>query len=153
MIINSLCDTAVCEKINPLLALAFDYLKGLDLNSVETGKVVLAGGDVVVMVNETEMKSQEAARMEIHDEFIDIHVPVSRSEGFSWRHRSSLKQPSEPFDKEKDAQHYEDEPELYFDLPPGKFVIFSPHDGHAGCIGEGVIRKIVVKVRCAGRQG
>ena len=36
---------------------------------------------------------------------------------------------------------------MVFTLSPGEFVIFFPEDAHAPCIGEGVIRKMVAKVR------
>ena len=42
---------------------------------------------------------------------------------------------------------YRDPVEMVFTLSPGEFVIFFPEDAHAPCIGEGVIRKMVAKVR------
>ena len=104
---------------------------------------------MIVMVNEPAMKKPEKARMEVHDRFIDIHVPLSREEGFAWKDRSALEKPSEPFNMEKDAQHYDDAPDTSFTVKPGQFAVFFPEDAHAGCIGEGALRKLVIKVRTA----
>ena len=104
---------------------------------------------LIVMVNEPAMKKPEKARMEVHDRFIDIHVPLSREEGFAWKDRSALEKPSEPFNMEKDAQHYDDAPDTSFTVKPGQFAVFFPEDAHAGCIGEGALRKLVIKVRTA----
>ena len=46
-----------------------------------------------------------------------------------------------------DFTFYRDPVERVFTLSPGEFVIFFPEDAHAPCIGEGVIRKMVAKVR------
>ncbi len=78
------------------------------------------------MVNEPAMKKPEKARMEVHDRFIDIHVPLSREEGFAWKDRSALEKPSEPFNMEKDAQHYDDAPDTSFTVKPGQFAVFFP---------------------------
>lgn len=147
MIIDALCDSSLYEGLNPLFKQAFDYIKSLDLDRVEAGRTELVEGELIVMVNETSMKVKEDARMEVHNAYIDIHVPISGEEGFSWKNRKDLKNAAYAFDEEKDAQHYEDEPEMYFSVLPGSFVLFFPHDGHAGCIGEGEIKKIVVKVK------
>jgi biofilm protein TabA len=42
---------------------------------------------------------------------------------------------------------YADAPDMHFSLKDGQFVIFYPEDVHAPMIGEGPIKKLVVKVR------
>lgn len=147
MIIAPLADSARYEMLNPLFKQAFDFIREADLSSLEPGPHVLAENALIVMVNEPVMKTPEKARMEIHREFVDIHVPLSREERFTWKDAAELKQPSEPFHAEKDAQHYGDEPSTSFVVKPGQFAVFFPEDAHAGCIGEGMIRKLVIKVR------
>lgn len=147
MILDNLNDSALYEGINPLFKQAFDYIKSLDLATVELGKTVLVDDELIVMVNSTGLKSPDKARMEVHNAFIDIHVPISTVERFAWKHRSTLETESEPFDHENDAQHFEDAPPTYVDVQPGEFVIVFPNDAHAGCIGSGEICKIVVKVK------
>ena len=38
-------------------------------------------------------------------------------------------------------------PQTYYTLRPGQFTMLLPEDGHAPMVGEGSIRKIIVKVR------
>ena len=149
MIIASLADSARYEKLNPLFRQAFDFVRAADPAVLEPGLHVLVEGALIVMVNEPAMKAPEKARMEVHNKFIDIHVPLSRDERFTWKERAALEKPFEPFQEEKDAQHYDDAEETSFTVRPGQFAVFFPEDAHAGCIGEGVIRKLVIKVKTA----
>ena len=148
-IIASLSDSARYESLNPLFQRAFDFVREAGPASLEPGPHDLEEDALIVMVNEPVMKKPEKARMEVHDRFIDIHVPLSREEGFAWKDRSALEKPSEPFNMEKDAQHYDDAPDTSFTVKPGQFAVFFPEDAHAGCIGEGALRKLVIKVRTA----
>lgn len=149
MIIASLSDAARYENLNPLFKRAFDFVREADFSTLEPGPHVLEKDALIVMVNEPVMKKPENARMEVHDRFIDIHVPLTREEGFTWKDRAALETPSEPFHREKDAQHYDDAADTSFVVKPGQFAVFFPEDAHAGCIGEGTIRKLVIKVRTA----
>ncbi len=38
-------------------------------------------------------------------------------------------------------------PDMYFKLTAGQFAIFFPEDVHAPMIGEGTIKKLIIKVR------
>lgn len=149
MIVAPLSAAARYENLNPLFKRAFDFVREADPSALEPGPRVLVEDALVVMVNEPVMKKPEKARMEVHDRFIDIHVPLSREEGFAWKERAALEKPSEPFNMEKDAQHYGDAPDASFVVKPGQFAVFFPEDAHAGCIGEGTLRKLVIKVRTA----
>ncbi|MEJ7678546.1 MAG: YhcH/YjgK/YiaL family protein [Segetibacter sp.] len=42
---------------------------------------------------------------------------------------------------------YNDKPDTYFTLQAGQFAIFYPEDVHAPQIGEGPIKKLVVKIK------
>lgn len=147
MIIDSLKNSACYESLHPLFKEAFEYLKSLDFSKLEIGKTELKGKDLFVSVSNSKLKAKENAKLEVHDNYIDIQLPVSKAEGFGWINRSNLKKEAAPFNTEKDIQFFEDESETYFSIEPGNFAIFFPGDGHAPCIGEGEVVKIVVKVK------
>lgn len=149
MIIDNLKSSALYEHINPYFKQAFDYLKSLDINQLEAGKTVLDGDNLIFNVSDTNLKTIDNAKLEVHDKYIDIQVPITQAEGFGWMHRSELKEETAPYNSEKDIQFFEDKAKLFFTLQPGDFAIFFPEDGHAPCIGEGAIRKIVIKVKVA----
>ena len=75
-------------------------------------------------------------------------MPLSGQESYGWKAKSRLGEESAPYNKEGDYTFYKDRVEdVLFTLSPGEFVIFFPEDAHAPCIGEGVIRKMVAKVK------
>lgn len=147
MILDSINKSKDYEKLHPLFPAAFEYLKSLDLTNPPLGKVELDGKNLFVIVSESNLKDEENARLEVHDNYIDIQVPISKAEGFGWKARAELNKEAAPFNTEKDIQFFEDEPSTYFDVQPGEFVIFFPQDGHAPCIGVDTIIKIVVKIK------
>ena len=102
------------------------------------------------MKPETKIMNQRLEALQLAEELgNDIHVPLSREERFAWKERTALEKTSEPFQEAKDAQHYDDAEETSFTVRPGQFAVFFPEDAHAGCIGDGVIRKLVIKVKTA----
>lgn len=147
MIVGSLKDTKRYESIHPLFKIAFDYLKNTDFLTKEVGVTELQGKDIFVIVSDSDLRDKAAAKLEVHNSYLDIQLPVSKSETFGWKSRLDLKVPSEPFDEDRDIQFFEDKAETYAEVLPGDFVIFFPEDGHAPCVGQGKIRKVVVKIR------
>jgi len=147
MIIDSLKNSVRVESLNPYFKQAFDYLKSLDFSKLEAGKTELNGDVLFVVVNDTNLKTKDAAKLEVHNKYIDIQIPVSCAESFGWKDRAQCKSLNAPFNEEKDIEFYDDVPTTYFTLQPGEFVIFFPEDGHAPCVGEGPVRKIIVKVK------
>ena len=61
--------------------------------------------------------------------------------------RRELKLPQGEFDAAKDILFFDDVPQTYYTLRPGQFTVLFPEDGHAPMVGEGTVRKIIVKVR------
>lgn len=147
MILDSLKNSEAYEKMHPLFKEAFDYLKSIDFATTEVGKKELKGSDLFVVVSDSDLKTEENAKMEVHNKYIDIQMPVSKAETFGWIARSSLMEAVEPFNEEKDIQFFKEKGTTKLTAIPGDFAIFFPEDGHAPCIGEGKIRKVVVKVR------
>jgi YhcH/YjgK/YiaL family protein len=148
MIIDSLKNSARYEQINPYFKQAFDFLKKEPLSQLATGKTVLQEGKLFLTVNDTRLKNAADAKLEVHNKYIDIQIPVSVSESFGWKSRAACQTVATPYNPEKDIEFYADLPATYFTLQPDEFVIFFPEDGHAPCIGSGDIRKIIVKVIC-----
>lgn len=147
MILDNLANSAPYEQLHPLFKEAFEYLKSVDFTKAEVGKTELRGKDLFLMVSDSSMKPQGEALLEVHNKYIDIQLPVSKAETFGWKARKNLSEPTEVFNEEKDFQLFVDKYETQFTVFPGDFLIFFPEDGHAPCIGEGEVRKVVVKIR------
>lgn len=148
MIFDSLTNSARYHAVSPRMQKAFELIASTDWTTVEPGIHELDGRDIYVNVMERELKKKGDAKLEVHDEYIDIQVLVSGSEeSFGWSDRKNLRQPVGEFSREKDIQFFDDEPQTYYTLRPGQFTILFPEDGHAPMVGEGTVRKIIVKVR------
>jgi biofilm protein TabA len=68
-------------------------------------------------------------------------------ETMGWKPRENCKEQKGDYNPEKDVLFYSDAPEMYFQLNDGQFAIFFPEDVHAPMIGEGAIKKLVIKVK------
>ena len=91
--------------------------------------------------------TESVAKFECHDKHIDIQLCVKGKEKFGWKPRSDCKAQKGEYHPEKDVVFYNDAPDMYFDMTDNQFAIFFPEDVHAPMIGEGEIKKLVMKVK------
>ena len=147
MIHDLLENSANYECLHPRFKQAFDFLKTVDLSKLPLGVVELDGKNLFFNLQEVEGKTIKTARMETHDRYIDIQIPISGTELMGWTARKNLKQMTEKYDAEKDITFYADEAAYTIKAQPSEFVIFFPEDGHQPGIGDGKWKKIVFKVK------
>jgi YhcH/YjgK/YiaL family protein len=134
--------------MHPRFKQAFESLKNIDLNTIEVGKHELDGTDIFVIIAEGPLKNKADAKLEIHNVYIDIQILLDgNTEGFGWSPRSEVVDAVEEFNTEKDIQFFKEQPQVYYNIQKGMFTIFMPEDAHAPMVGEGEVRKAVVKVR------
>ncbi|GBU07500.1 beta-D-galactosidase [Bacteroidales bacterium] len=145
MIIDSLQNADLYYSINPYFKKAFEYLKTLNLANLAPSKTHVLGDAIIVNINEVKLKNKSDTKLEAHNKYIDIQIPLNAVESFGWKDRAECKD-AEILDKEKDLQFFADKASTYFSLQAGEFVVFFPHDAHAPSVGEGVIKKIVIKI-------
>lgn len=148
MILDALKNSALYYSVSPRMEKAFGLIASTDWTALEPGIHELDGRDIFVNVMECDLKQKPDAKLEIHNEYIDIQVLITgREESFGWSERKDLKLPLGEFSAEKDIQLFDDVPQTYYTLRQGQFTILFPEDGHAPMVGEGHVRKIIVKVR------
>lgn len=146
MILDSLENSKLYEAINPRFKKAFDFLKTNNLAALPLGKIELEGTDLFVNVAEITGKTALEARVETHNRYIDIQVPVSAVETMGWISGINLKEISEPYNPEKDLAFFADKATNFIAVQPFQFAVFFPEDGHQPGIAEGTVKKIIVKV-------
>lgn len=147
MILDSLSQAARYFGIHPRLELAFAALREFDLMHLEPGRYEIDGDLIFLNLADTSLKQPEEARLEVHNAYLDVQLLLRGEESFGWSPRAVLHQPCEPFDTERDIQFFEDQPQLYYRLLPGQFTILLPEDAHAPLVGEGSVRKAILKVK------
>ena len=80
MVVDTLENLEKYASLNPLFAQAIEFLKSHDLQAMEIGKTELKGKDLLVNIAQTKPKTKEEAKLETHNEFIDIQIPLSGTE-------------------------------------------------------------------------
>ena len=147
MIIDKLASAEKYYGLHKNFKAAFDYLTATDLSVVEVGKIDITDGvKAFVTDNEGKTAAIAAEKFECHNKNIDIQVLIRGYETMGWKPRTDCTAPKGEYSDEKDVLFYADEADTYFSLQPGQFVIFYPEDVHSPMIGEGLIKKLVVKV-------
>lgn len=149
MVIDTVKNALRYEPLHPLFKKAFDYIRQTDLAAAASGTYVVEEDAVKAIVSEAPGKKQEASleKFECHNRFIDIQYVISGTEQMGWKPRTDCTAPNGDYNPEKDVQFYRDAPDTFFTLGPGQFVIFFPEDVHAPMIGDGVIKKLVMKIK------
>ncbi|HEY0356580.1 MAG TPA: YhcH/YjgK/YiaL family protein [Flavisolibacter sp.] len=149
MIIDTLDNAKAYSCIHPLFAKAFEFISKNDPASMDAGSFDIDGEQLKGILICKPLMSREAslANFECHNRYIDIQVCLSGKEEMGWKPRKDCYQPNGGYDEEKDVQFFHDPPGMFFELSAGQFVIFFPGDVHAPMIGEGEIKKLVIKVK------
>lgn len=147
MVIDSLSACAKYTSLNPHFAKAFYFLATNDLNTIAPGKYTIDGENVFANIVEAPLKTAEVAKMEVHNNYLDIQICIKGKETFGWIKREACNKPIDEYNPEKDILFLEDKATTFFTLNEGEFAIFFPEDGHQPMIGEGNIRKCIIKVR------
>lgn len=147
MVVDTLDNLDKYASLNPLFAQAIEYLQSTDLNALEVGKVVLKDTDLVVNIAQTTPKTKEEAKLETHNEFIDIQIPLSGVEVMGYTAGKDCKPVNAPYNATKDLTFFEGLADDYITVKPGMFAIFFPQDGHAPGISATGVKKVIVKVK------
>lgn len=148
MIIDTLENAGRYASIHPLFAQAFAYLNNTDLVALEDGKYDISEGLKSIASNKKGKTAAESlAKFECHNKNIDIQFCISGNEQIGWKPRAKCVTPNGEYSDEKDVQFYNDEPDMFFSLTAGQFVILFPEDVHAPMIGDDLIKKLVIKVK------
>lgn len=146
MILAHLTESARYEQLHPLFKTAFDFIKSNNLLKMETGRIELESNRLFINNIKANLIKKEKQALEIHKKYIDIHIPLDKTEIIGWKSLSDLNKPREKFDTEKDFALFDEPASNYIEVHPREFLIVFPEDAHAPVIGEGVLRKLIVKI-------
>lgn len=128
---------------------ATNYLKGLDLASLEVGKYVV-DDDFYYMIQEYETQDISQCKMESHDKWIDIQWIISGMEAIETTDVSRLTV-KVPYNPEKDITFFETPAVMQHNvLTEGSYVVLYPENGHMPKVaveGSVHVKKCVAKIR------
>lgn len=148
MIVDSIENSALYEKVNESFARVFEVLKTLNENS-EPGKIVIDEGNVWVNVQRIgERPPVSSLKFEEHRKFIDVHYIVKGKESFGYSNTDRLTV-CVPYSEEKDIEFSEGEISKIF-LNAGDFCVTYPCDAHIPSmenLSDGDMIRAVAKIR------
>lgn len=148
MIIDTIANAHKYFSVHPLFQKAFEYITKNDLANTADGKSDIAEGlKAIISNNNGKTAAASLAKFECHDKNIDIQLCIKGLETIYWKPREKCVIANGDYNEEKDVRFFSDEPDTSFQLTDGQFAIFFPEDVHAPMIGEGPIKKLVIKVK------
>lgn len=147
MVLDTLENAGHYFSLHPLFEQAFQYIRSQNLSALEVSKFEIKGKDLHASVSSKEGVKKGDAKFEAHNNYIDIQFCPSGKETIGWKPRHRCTEPKGEYNSEKDVTFFNDQPDTYFELHEGQFAIFFPEDVHAPMIGEGPIKKLVIKVK------
>ena len=149
MILDDLNNINKYVAIHPSFEKAFTYFTSTNFEDIKPGKYEIEGEQIFALVVSEDGVAMldSTAQFECHNTYIDIQYVFSGVETVGYKSRLTCVEPRGTYDDKKDVLFYEDAPDFFFKLHPGQFGIYFPDDVHAPMIGEGKIRKVVLKIK------
>lgn len=106
---------------------------------------MLKEGELFVNFAAARPKTKDDAKIETHNNFIDIQIPLTGTELMGYMPRTDLAEAE--YNAEKDVTFYPGHATDYLTVKSGMFAIFFPEDAHAPGVTEVELKKVIVKVR------
>lgn len=129
---------------------AIEYANTHDLLSLPAGKTVIDGANVYVNRSSYIGKKFEDAKIEGHDNYLDLQLVLKGEEGFGYvdKMKSGLVITA-VYDPIKDKTNYEGKLDGIINLTDNCFALVFPNDLHKPCIkvNDEMIEKAVFKIK------
>ena len=100
-------------ELGGLFGKAIEFLRDNDLQALPVCKIKLAGGNIVVNVQEFTGKEEADCRMEVHRDFADIQIVYGGDETMGWKPADNCKDILTPYNEEKDVEFYKDKADSF----------------------------------------
>jgi len=136
------------NSLHPYFAKAFSFLRQTQLDQLPSGIHEIDDKRVYALVALESGRGRKEAKLEAHQKYIDIQVPLSGTDEIGWKSRLYCSMPEGQYDEDRDCELFTDTPDSWITVSPGNFVIFFPEDAHAPLAATGRLHKIVIKVIC-----
>lgn len=150
MVLATLDNSKRYESLHPLFARLFEYVKTHDLLNEPLGRIVIEGDELFINNVETgghDPHVLEGQVLEMHRDYIDIHIPLSAPEVIGWKDVKDIKTFTKEYTKEGDCALTDEPSDAFVTVRPGQFCIVWPEDAHAPALSKDKFRKLIVKVK------
>jgi len=148
MIFDKIENSAIYEKVSPLLKKAFEYLKQTDFSKMELGKHLVEGDDLFAVLQEYDTKNDTDAKLEAHREYMDVQYIISGEELIGVCPLIN-QTPCKEYNAENDYALYDDTCS-FFKITSKQFAVLFPQDLHKPGMKvdkSSKVKKVVMKVK------
>lgn len=146
MILDALSRSDRYLSLHPLFARAFDFLRTAELDALAPGHHAIDGERLFAIVEACPGRTRAEAKLECHRRYIDIQLVLEGVDEMGWKPLAGCVEPATEYDESRDIRFFADAPASWVATPAGSFCLFFPDDAHAPLVGDGMIRKVVVKI-------
>ena len=147
MILDSLKNKELYYSLGEGFKLGLEFIEKCKKEGIEVGKYELDGKNV--FANVQEYNSKEEAKMESHDNYIDIQYILKGEEMMYWEQRSKCTEMI-AYNPEKDVTFYNDtEKAVALEVNEDEFAVFFPEDVHKPgmkIVESAPVKKILIKI-------
>ena len=146
MILTTFSELNDYTKINPLFAIASDWLQSTDLTTLKVGEHEIKGRDLFAIKATMMGRKPDQAKLEAHKKYIDIQVCIKGTDNIAWRPTAECPNISDAYQADNDIMFFSDEASHSIRIHDDKIALFFPNDAHAPLIADEELTKIVIKV-------
>ena len=125
---------------------ALEYIKEGKLEGLSVGTHAIDGDNLWVNIVETDLRPVSEARLEAHDKYIDLQIPLSGDEYFGVKPRKECGE-AKDINGGNDIMFFDDPITETIRVKAGESITFAPDTAHAPLIGDGRIKKAIFKIR------
>lgn len=125
---------------------AVDFLCDKEINALAQGWHTVSPDGIRAAVSDGHGRRRQGSRLETHRKHIDMQLILGGTDRIGWKPGSACRTRHGDYDENADVEFFDEEPDLWFKLRAGMFVIFFPEDAHMPQICSGIIHKVVVKL-------
>lgn len=147
MILTNLQNFKRYTSLHPMFEKVAEALANTDFMKEELGRIEICGDELFINNVQPTCVAQEEQPLEMHIDYIDIHVLLEGKEAIGYKATEEVEVYSQEYNKEGDCALTKEAATSVVNLLPGDMCIVYPEDAHAPIIGEGQIRKLIVKVK------
>ena len=154
MIIDKIENIDIYKSLGSNFAKAFDILKEMDFEALESGKHEVDGDNLFFMVARYDTLPIQDCILEAHKDYVDIQYLVSGEEIFGYCPISDELTTTQPYKAEDDCALYAiNDSDLRIHFKPGMVIVAFPEDAHMPCAAVSApesVLKVVFKVKING---
>jgi len=146
MILDTLSKLDHYTTLHPLFPRVIAFIRDTELNKLSTGIHPIIDKQLFVIVEETQGRSREEAKLECHRKYIDIQLVLEGTDEMGWKPLAACQQPVSDYSEERDIRFFNDAADSWISTPANAFCIFFPEDAHAPLVSADRIRKLIFKI-------